>query len=595
MKEDKIIKAYDPFIMSRLLTYLKPYRMQTVIASAALIVLIISELLVPVIIQRSIDNHIMSETVSVIGLKTDSIFLLILLVGGLAASFVQVYLMSLVGQGIMKKLRIQLLEHTAGQSLSFLGSRPVGSLVTRIVNDVETISELFTTVIMTLIKNFLVMIGVVGILFYLDVNLGAVTVFTLPPVLIITIIFRKRARDVYRRVRERISSLNAFLSERVSGMKVVQVFAQEVRTQARFDEHNGGLLAADFSEMYVFALFRPLISLLSTVSLACIIYFGAGLNAAGTVSLGVLIAYFDLIRKFFHPLQEIAEQFTIMQSAMAGGERIFDLLDTEERISDAGITCCSEDSALTADDGVPVVQFDNVYFSYKENEPVLKGVSFSAGKGETVAIVGYTGSGKTTIANLAARFWDADNGCIRINGIDSRKIPLAELRRSVQAVQQDVFLFSGTIRDNITLGKNFTNEELSAAATTSCLKPILEKLEGGLDYVLSEGGTNLSGGQRQLIAFTRVIAHNPPVLILDEATASIDTETEKLIQAGLKNLLKNRTAIVIAHRLSTIRDSNRILVLGSGRIIESGTHAELMVEEGFYSKLYNLQFGRRSD
>jgi ATP-binding cassette subfamily B protein len=311
------------------------------------------------------------------------------------------------------------------------------------------------------------------------------------------------------------------------------------------------------------------------------------------VSLGVLIAYFDLIRKFFHPLQELSEQFTIMQSAMAGGERVFDLLDTEDRIPDSGLAC--DDESAVFNDELPVVQFEDVYFSYKENEPVLKGVSFSAEKGETIAIVGYTGSGKTTIANLAARFWDTDKGSIRLGGVDLREISLSSLRRRVQAVQQDVFLFAGTIRENITLGKDFTEEELEAAAALSCLKPVLDKLDGGFDYVLSEGGTNLSGGQRQLIAFTRVIAYDPPVLILDEATASIDTETEKLIQAGLKNLLKNRTAIIIAHRLSTIKDSNRILVLGSGRIIENGSHSELMEEQGFYSKLYNLQFERRVD
>lgn len=602
MKEDKIIKSWDSVLMKRLLGYLRPYRLQVLIASLALAVLVCSELLVPVVIQRSIDNHILSEVVSVAGLKADSLILFVLLVGGLAASFVQVYLMSYVGQGIMKNLRVQLLEHTIGQSLSFLGGRPVGSLVTRIANDVETISEFFSTVVMTLIKNFIVMIGVVAVLFYLNFKLGAVTALSLPPVVIVTLIFRKRARNIYRLVRERVSSLNAFLSERISGMKVVQVFAQEAQARAQFEERNSNLLSADFSEMYVFAVFRPLISLFSTVSLACIIYFGAGLNASGSLSLGVLIAYLDLIRKFFHPLQQISEQFTIMQSAMAGGERIFELLDADERIPDFGdqrdeklSESCATGCNEASNSDTPVVQFDDVHFSYKEDEPVLKGVSFSAKRGETIAIVGYTGSGKTTIANLAARFWDADGGCIRIGGIDSRRIPLRELRRTVQAVQQDVFLFSGTIRDNIALGRDFSDGQLLDAAETSCLGPVLDKLDGGLDYLLSEGGTNLSGGQRQLIAFTRVIAHDPPILILDEATASIDTETEKLIQAGLFNLLKNRTAIVIAHRLSTIRDADRILVLGSGRIIESGTHSQLMSEEGFYSNLYNLQFGLSSD
>ncbi len=564
MQGEQELKKYNPAVMKRLVSYLKPYRVQAAFASAALLVLIVSELLVPVLIQHSIDNHILSETVSVSGLKKDSLQLLILLISALFASFVQVYLMSWAAQGIMKTLRVQLLAHTAGQSLSYLGSKPVGSLVTRITNDVETISEFFASVIMTLIQNFLVMFGVIAVLFYLDVKLGTVTVLTLPPVIIITLVFRKRARKAYRRVREKVSAVNAFLSERISGMKVVQVFAREAAVQKMFDHQNGNLLQANIGEMYVFAVFRPLISLFSTVTLAVVLYFGAGFHEGGGLTLGVLIAFLDLIKKFFQPLQQLSEQFTIMQSAMAGGERVFELLDTEDRIPDCGSRPDTESGwCPEADDDGPAgseLRFEDVHFSYKEDEPVLKGITFTAGRGETIAIVGYTGSGKTTIANLAARFWDVDSGRVLLGGRDVRQIPLSGLRRRVQAVAQDVFLFSGTIRDNITLGRDFSDEQLLAAAETSRLKPVLDKLEAGLDYVLTEGGSNLSGGQRQLIAFTRVIAHNPSVLILDEATASIDSETEKLIQAGLENLLSNRTAIVIAHRLSTVRDADRIIV-----------------------------------
>lgn len=591
MKDDNKI-GYKPDVMKKLLGYLVPYRLHVVIASLALIGATLSELLIPVVIQHSVDVNILGTPANPDGLAADCLILAGLLVLGLAASFFQIYLMSAAGLGIMKTMRVQLLEHTLGQSLSWLGGRPVGSLVTKITSDVETISEFFSSVVMTLIKNFLVMAGVVGILFYLDVRLALITLLTLPPVLFLTLFFRTKARNAYRLVRKRFSSINAFLSEHISGIKVIQVFAREKKTAEEFKENNRGLLKANLSEMYVFAVFRPLIAMFSTVSLAVVIYFGAGLAGRGIVSLGVLIAYLDLIRKFYRPLQQISEQFTIMQSAMAGGERVFELLETEDRISDfSGGRDDAPDFCISGDDDKPAVGFGDVRFSYKEGEPVLRGVSFSAAEGETVAIVGYTGSGKSTIANLAARFWDADSGCIRIGGRDIRELPLKTLRRTVQAVQQDVFLFSGSIRDNICLGRDFTDEEIAAASDTARLSPVLQRLEGGLDYKLTEGGTNLSGGQRQLIAFARVIAHDPPVLILDEATASIDTETEKLIQTGLENLLKGRTAIVIAHRLSTISDADRILVLSGGRIVESGKHSELMAADGLYSSLYNLQFG----
>ncbi|MBI9107290.1 MAG: ABC transporter ATP-binding protein [Spirochaetales bacterium] len=592
MKDDRT-NGNKPEIMKKLLFYLRPYRFYVAVSFVSLVVASLAELLVPVLIQHSVDSNILGTPPNIAGLGTDCLILLTLLFLGLGASFFQIYLMSAAGLGIMKTLRIQLLEHTLGQSLSYLGGRPVGSLVTRITNDVETISEFFSSVVMTLIKNFFVMAGVLGVLFYLDKRLALITILTLPPAIIITLLFRVRAGDAYRRVRKGVSAINAFLSEHISGIKVIQVFAREKRTMAEFVENNNKLLSSNLSEMYVFAVFRPLIAMSSTISLALIIYFGAGLNQAGVLSLGVLIAYLDLIRKFYHPLQQLSEQFSIMQSAMAGGERVFELLETEDRISEysrdrpAGVDFC-----LIAEGRQPAVEFADVHFAYKEGEPVLKGVSFSVAEGETLAIVGYTGAGKSTIANLAARFYDADSGCIRIAGRDIRELPLKTLRRTVQAVQQDVFLFSGTIRENICLGRNFTEEELSAAADTARLSPVLEKLEDGLDYHLSEGGTNLSGGQRQLIAFARVIAHDPAMLILDEATASIDTETEKLIQTGLGNLLKGRTAIVIAHRLSTISDADRILVLSSGRVAESGSHSELMAADGLYSSLYNLQFGR---
>ncbi len=611
----------DAGVLRRFIPYLKPYRLQITIAFAALIIVILSELLVPVVLKNSIDNYLASgeDSVpavvqdedslqrSVQGLIRESLIIAGLLVTALIASFFQVYLMSYAGQGIMKALRIDLLQHIAAQSLSFLGRNPIGGLVSRITSDVETINELFSSVIMTLIKNFLVMAGVIAVMFFLNVQLAIITLLTLPPVIIITVLFKKRARRAYREVRKQVAAVNSFLSEHISGIKVIQGFAREQKAERQFSEQNGRLLEADFSEMYVFSVFKPLISLLGTVSLAVIIFYGANLSNRSMISLGTLIAYLDLIRKFYRPLQQLSEQFTIMQSAMAGSERIFELLDTDERIPEVSGALTEGSGALTEvfdtkdtaaekdQQNCPAVEFKDVYFSYRKDEPVLRGISFSARRGETVAIVGYTGSGKTTAANLAARFWDADSGSIRIGGVDTRSIPLAVLRRTVQAVQQDVFLFSGSIRDNISLGRDYSDQQILDAAGISCLRPVLDRLRAedgcGLDYVLTEGATNLSQGERQLVAFTRVIVHNPPVLILDEATASIDSETEKLIQHGLENLLRERTSIVIAHRLSTVRYADRILVFGKGKIIESGTHEELMSMDGAYRSLYELQFG----
>lgn len=377
------------------------------------------------------------------------------------------------------------------------------------------------------------------------------------------------------------------MSERISGIRVVQSFAHERYTTENFSDKNKMLLEANLGEMYIFAVFRPLISMLGTVSIAAIIYFGAGLHKNGILSLGVLIAYLDLVHKFYRPLQQLSEQFTVMQSAMAGAERIFELLETDERLPEK---IESEKTGFFNGSAVSKLTFENVSFSYKPNEPILKNISFSAEQGETIAIVGYTGAGKTTIANLAARFWDVDSGRILLDNTDIRNIPLTRLRQTIQAVQQDVFIFSGSIHDNITLGKKIDNKKLEYATEISNLKPVMDKLGYDLDFKLAEGGTNLSAGQRQLIAFTRILAHNPPILILDEASSNIDTETEKYIQTGLKNILKNRTSIVIAHRLSTITDADRIMVISGGRIAESGTHEELISKEGLYFNLYNLQF-----
>jgi len=508
-------------------------------------------------------------------------FLLLLVI--LVFTFLQIFSMSWTSQGVMKDIRTSMLSHIIRQSLSYLGDTPVGSLVSRVTSDVETVNEFFTSVTISILTDFAIMGGVIITLLYLDPKLALVTLLTLPPVIVATFIFRTMAREAFRRQRHWISRVNSFLSEHVAGMEIVQIFGIEKHTGRQFEEDNEELLKASMSEMYVFAVFRPLVDLFTSLTLGVVIYAGAHMLNRQILSLGVLIAFIDLIQKFYRPVMDMSEKFTIMQSAMAGGERIFKLLEEEHIIPDHGQI--SPDNKIRGN-----IEFRNVTFSYRKGEPVLKDISFEARAGETIAIVGYTGAGKTTIASLATRLWDVDSGTILLDGIPLDQYKLSYLRKSIQSVQQDVFLFAGTIRDNITLGASMSDDEVFKAAATVQADQFIEEQEKKYDTPIQERGKNLSGGQKQLLSFARAVAHNPAVLILDEATANVDTETEKLIQKALDNLLKDRTSLVIAHRISTIQRADKILVLSEGRLVESGRHEELLALGGLYYNLYNYQY-----
>lgn len=691
MEHEEIIKGYDPAIMRRILSYLKPYKLITVLALIALGISTVAELYTPIIMQQAIDKEVLvtylaftdtlesREVLEKHGIPPDAvleaggkllistddarglgaaqrpplqeagildkrqwyvtdrsddlefralleeyaeIFLVsdnyvavthndldllsaadrrvlrsgnlsrlyamggnyfLLLIAVLAFSFIQVYLMTYIGQRVMEDMRMSLFGHILRQSAVFFTRTPVGTLVTRITNDVETIQEFFTSVSTALLKDVSLMIGVLVVLTALDRQLALYTILSLPPVIAATAIYRYKARDAYRRVRLWVSRVNSFLSEHVSGMDVVQMFARESVSKMLFMKKSISLLKANLTEMYVIATFRPLVNFFTSVSIGTIIYFGAHLVLHTSLSLGVVIAYINLINMFYRPVMNIAEQFTVLQSAMAGGERIFDLLDTVERIPDTGSIPIPEDLEGK-------IEFRNVSFAYKEGEPVIRNLSFTINPGETVAIVGYTGAGKTTIANLLTRLWDIQEGEILLDGRDIRNFKLADLRRSIQSVQQDVFIFSGTVEENIKFGTELHDEKVQAAASLVQADRFISKLSEGYHSVLNEGGSNLSTGQRQLLSFSRVVVQDPRVIILDEATASIDTETEQLIQEGIRRLMKGRTSLVIAHRLSTIRDADRILVLSGGTLVESGTHDELLSQEGVYYNLYRLQF-----
>ncbi|MDR0707217.1 MAG: ABC transporter ATP-binding protein/permease [Treponema sp.] len=508
-----------------------------------------------------------------------------------AFTFIQIWAATLIGQRIMKDIRMALFKKTAAQSSAFLSRHPVGRIVTRLTGDVETINQFFTEALSAFLKDFSIMIGSLVTLFLLSAKLALFVIALIPPVIAITAWARVKARDAFRRQRAASSLVTAYLSERLSGVQVVQLFATEKKSDKEFAGRNNELLRANLGEMYVYATFRPVVEWFSVVTAAVVIVMGGVFVLNLSLSLGVLIAFISLVGMFYNPITDIAEKFTLFQSAMAGGERVFKLLDTDEAIPNAGTHHIPRvKEGVSAGNAAASVAFENVRFSYKQGEEVLKGLTFTANPGEMVAIVGCTGAGKTTITNLLTRLWDIDDGVILLDGVPVKDIPLDELRSRVLPVLQDVFLFSGTVADNIKLGLAMSDDEVREAARAVCADAFIQALPDGYNTALSEGAANISSGQKQLISFARVIAHNPSVVVLDEATSSIDTETERDIQAGMARTLAGRTSLVIAHRLSTIRHADRILTLSNGCIAEQGTHDELIKKDGVYAQLYKLQY-----
>ncbi len=508
----------------------------------------------------------------------------LILVINFGLNFSQVYTMELAGQKMMHDLRMKVFSHLQGLPVSFFDKNPVGRLVTRLTNDIQNVHEMFTSVLINLLKDILLVIGIIILLLQLNRELALVSFSVIPLIFITTLFFSRQARDVFRGIRFKIAQMNSFFNENFSGIKVVQLFRRERENSRRFEKINQGYYLANMKQISIYAFFVPLVEILSSGAIGLLLWYGGGRVVQGMITLGVLVAFLSYIRMFFQPIRDLSEKYNILQSAMASLERIFSLLDEDLKISKP---LSPKGREIRGD-----IEFHNVSFSYDGEDKVLKDVSFVVREGETVAIVGATGAGKTSLLHLLERFYEVGEGAILIDGVDIRERDIVQLRSQIGLVMQDTFLFAGDIEENIRLGNRKIDEgKVRKVAQVVNAERFIHRLPQGYHTKVGEGGEALSAGERQLLAFARALSINPKVLVLDEATSHVDPETERLIQEGLTRLLKGRTAIVIAHRLSTIQHADRIVVLHKGRVREIGTHAELMAERGIYFRLYQLQYG----
>lgn len=499
-------------------------------------------------------------------------------------NYIQIYILQYTGQKIVYNIRDTVFKHVEKLPLTFFDKNPVGRLVTRVTNDVESLNEMYTSVIVYLFKDFFLVTGIIIAMFIMDVKLATISIITLPFVLLITYVFKKYDREAYRKVRSRLSRINSSLSENISGMKTVQTYGKEGKKYKEFDKVNTSYSEASMDQIRVFAIFRPIMDFIYQLALAILIYIGGKQVLGAEIHIGVLYAFISYIQQLFQPIFDLSEKFDIMQSAMASSERIFMILDTESNIK-------NPDNPIKVDKFNGEIEFKNVWFAYNNEDWVLKDVSFKINKGEKIAFVGATGAGKTSIISLITRLYDIQKGEILIDGINIKDMNKEDLRRNISTVIQDVFLFAGDIKSNVRLNnENISDEDIIKSCEYVNANIFIEKLKDKYDTKVNERGTIFSQGERQLIAFARALAFDPPILVLDEATANIDTETESLIQDALEKLTEGRTTIIVAHRLSTIKNADKIIVLHKGKIKECGSHEELLKKEGLYSNLYKLQY-----
>jgi len=583
ISEEQVLgKAYDARLMRRLLAYLRPYRRSALLAIVCLIAGSALSIIQPYLTKIAIDRYIRNNNFS--GLNQIAVIYALTLVCVFALSFSQTWLINLMGQKIMYDLRMQIFRHLQKLDVSFFDKNPVGRLMTRVTTDVDALNELFTSGVISVFDDIFTLSGIIISLFLLNYRLALGIVTILPFLILVTLLFKIKVRDSFRKVRTAIARINAFLQENITGAAVVQLFSQEKKQYRQFTRINKDHLDANLQSIFYYAIFFPLLELISASAVALIVWYGGRQVLTGALTLGTLVAFIQYSDRFFSPISDLSEKYTILQSAMASSERIFKLLDTEPSIASP-----SKTGSLTVERGS--IEFRNVSFFYNAGEPVLHDVSFKVEPGEKIAVVGATGAGKSTIISLLSRFYDVQQGEILVDGENIRNFNLQGLRSSIGIVLQDVFLFSGSVSENIRLGNHrISDEQVQKAAETVHASHFIHKLERQFSTEVGERGSSLSVGQKQLLAFARALAFNPKILVLDEATSSIDTETELLIRDALAKLMAGRTSIIIAHRLSTIQNADRIIVLHRGRIREVGSHQELLRLRGIYWKLYQLQY-----
>ncbi len=625
-EEDVLGKAYDSRLMKRLLTYLRPYRLQVVIALIAIILKAGADVLGPYLTKVAIDKYLANRTEShslldrflssqpLVGIAQISAIYIGLLLVSFLFEFTQTYIMQWVGQKVMFDLRAQIFRHLQQLHVAFFDRNPVGRLVTRVTSDVDALNEMFTAGVVSIFEDIFVLAGILAIMLNMSWKLALITFAVLPLIFYATTLFRKAVRESYRRIRIAIAKINAYLQEHVTGIVVLQLFNREQKSYQRFEKINRTHMDAFKDAILAHAIYYPVVEVLSAIAIACVVWFGGNQVLRNAVSLGVLVAFMQYAQRFFRPIQDLSEKYNILQSAMASSERIFKLLDTRAEIVSP--------PTPQLPDGPGRIEFDHVWFAYRtlaqaaeeaarkgeklttaastvaaavhtedEFDWVLRDVSFTIDPGDTVAFVGHTGAGKTTIISLLLRFYDVQKGAIRIDGIDIREMDLAKLRQRYGVVLQDPFLFSGTVADNIRLGSHWiTDSSIENAAEQVNVADFIRSLPGGFGEEVKERGSTLSTGQKQLISFARALAHNPKILILDEATSSVDTETEFRVRDALTRMVEGRTSIMIAHRLSTVQRATKIIVMHKGKVREIGSHQQLLANRGIYWKLYQLQY-----